>query len=87
MDADQRTRDAIIITRTILSKALTSPFTMVHMTMFEEDPEHVQDKVYDILCYLEKTRPVKAEEAEGDEITPDLLKAVGAVVRSGEAED
>jgi len=28
----------------------------------------------------------QAEEAEGDEITSELLKAVGAVVRSGEAE-
>ena len=87
MDAEQRTRDAITITREILTKALTSPFTMVHMTMFEEDPEHVQDKVYDLLEYLEKTRPVKPKEVDNDEITPDLLKAVGAVVRSGEAED
>jgi len=64
MDAEQRTKDAITITRSILTKALTSPFTMVHMTMFEEDPEHVQDKVYDLLEYLEKTRPVKPKEAE-----------------------
>ena len=64
MNAEQRTRDAIALTRSILTKALTSPFTMVHMTMFEEDPEHVQDKVYDLLTYLEKTKPVKAEEAE-----------------------
>ena len=87
MDASQRTRDAITITRTILTKALTSPFTLAVMTVESMDPDAIEDKVYDILCYLEKTRPVKAEEAEGDEITPDLLKAVGAVVRSGEAED
>ena len=64
MDAEERTQDAITITREILMKALDSPFTMVEMTMFEEDPEHVQDKVYDILCYLEKTKPKKPEEAE-----------------------
>ena len=87
MDAEQRTRDAITITRTILTKALTSPFTMVTMVWYDLDPDDLEDQVERVLCYLEKTRPVKAEEVEGDEITPDLLKAVGAVVRSGEYED
>ena len=64
MDAEQRTRDAITITREVLRKALASPFTMAQMTTFGVDPEHIQDKVYDLLCYLEKTRPEKPEEAE-----------------------
>ena len=87
MNAEQRTQDAITITRTILTKALTSPFTLAVMTVESMDPDAIEDMVVDVLEYLEKTRPVKAEEVEGDEITPDLLKAVGAVVRSGEYED
>ena len=87
MDAEERTRDAITITRALFKMALTSPFTMASMAAFETDPDDIEDQVLAILCYLEKTRPVKAEEAEGDEITSELLKAVGAVVRSGEAED
>ena len=35
-------------------------------------------------CIYTEAKPAK--EAEDDEITPELLKAVGAVVRSGEAE-
>jgi len=64
MDAEQRTRDAITITRTILTKALTSPFTLVVMTRDEVDPDAMEDKVYEVLWYLEKTRPVKPKEAE-----------------------
>ena len=64
MDAEQRTRDAITITRSILSKAMASPFTMIHMTVFEADPEQVENKVYDILDYLDKTAPKKPKEAE-----------------------
>jgi len=64
MDAEQRTRDAITITREVRRKALASPFTMAQMTLFEVDPEHVQDKVYDLLEYLDKTNPKKPEEAE-----------------------
>ena len=64
MDAEQRTRDAITITRTILTKALTSPFTMAELTIWEVPPESIENQVTEMLKYLEKTRPVKAEEAE-----------------------
>ena len=64
MNAEERTRDAITITRTILTKALTSPFTLAVMTVESMDPDAIEDMVVDILGYLEKTRPVKAEEAE-----------------------
>jgi len=64
MNAEQRTQDAITITRTILTKALTSPFTLAVMTWGEVEPEVMEDVVDDILRYLEKTSPKKPEEAE-----------------------
>jgi len=63
MDTEQRTRDAIKITRVVLKGALTSPFTLALMTTMEIDPGHVEDKVYEVLCYLEKTKPEPKEEA------------------------
>ena len=64
MDAEERTRDAITITRSILKMALTSPFTLAVMTVDQMDPDAMEDMVVDILEYLEKTRPVKTPEAE-----------------------
>ena len=64
MDAEERTRDAITITRAILTKALTSPFTMVTMVWYDLDPDDLEDQVERVLCYLEKTRPRKPKEAE-----------------------
>jgi len=65
MDAETRTQVAIDCARKILMKALDSPFTMALITINEMDPDAVEDQVERILCYLEKTRPRKAEEAEG----------------------
>jgi len=64
MDASQRTRDAITITRSILSKALTSPFTMAELTIWEVPPESIENQVTEMLEYLDKTNPKKPEEAE-----------------------
>ena len=64
MDAEQRTRDAITITRIILKQAMMSPFTLAVMTVDSMDPDAMEDTVVDILEYLEKTRPGKPEEAE-----------------------
>lgn len=65
MDAEERTRNAIIVTRNLLQKALTSPFTLAVMTAENVNPNHVEDKVFDILCYLEKTSPTKSPEDLG----------------------
>jgi len=62
MDAEQRTRDAIFITRAILTKALTSPFTLAVMTYHDVTPTQIEDEVEWILHYLEKTKPKKPEE-------------------------
>jgi len=64
MDAEERTRTAITITRLILKMALESPFTLAVMTAEDMDPDDVEDQVERILCYLEKTRPRPPEEAE-----------------------
>jgi len=64
MDAKERTKIAIHVTREILMKALDSPFTLTTMTMDLTKPEAVEDTVSEILAYLEKTKPKKPEEAE-----------------------
>jgi len=63
MDAETRTRDAIEITRVVLKSALASPFTLAVMTVDDLDPDAIEDQVMAILCYLEKTKPEKPEEA------------------------
>jgi len=73
MDAETRTKTAITITRDVLKKALTSPFTMAVMTAEEMNPERVEDVVYLILCYLEKTKPQASTEGLGiDTIKEDV---------------
>lgn len=67
MDAEERTATAIEITRGILKKALDSPFTIVTMTKGFTNPDHIEDEVERILCYLEKTKhkKVQSEWAKG----------------------
>ena len=67
MDAEQRTLDAITITRAVLRKALTSPFTMAALTLWEVPPESIENQVTEMLKYLDKTKheKVKNEWAEG----------------------
>ena len=64
MDAEQRTHQAITITREVLKKALASPFTMTELTIWEVPPGSIEDTVVNILEYLDKTKPGNPEEAE-----------------------
>ena len=61
MDAEERTQNAITITRGVLKQALDSPFTMAVMTKDCTNPDHIEYQVEMILCYLEKTAPKKPE--------------------------
>jgi len=70
MDAETRTQNAITITRNVLRKALNSPFTMVKFTANGIDPERVEDSVYRVLCYLEKTAAKKPKEQMKDNLCP-----------------
>jgi len=62
MDAEQRTHKAIHLTRTVLFDALCNPLALIAMYANDVDPEDLQDKVYDILEYLEKTKPEEVEK-------------------------
>ena len=64
MDAETRAIMAISLTRSILTKALDSPFTLVVMTRDIVNPDTVEDTVAEILRYLEKTAPEKPQEAK-----------------------
>jgi len=63
MDAEQRTHKAIHLTRTVILDALCNPLALIEMYANDVDSEDLQDKVYDILEYLEKTKP---EETKAD---------------------
>ena len=62
MDAEKRTEIAIVMTRTLLTSILEDPGTLAFVTFYEIEPDEVEDKIAQILEYLEKTAP---EEAEG----------------------
>jgi len=64
MDAEKRTQIAITMTRELLANMFDDPVAMALMTYYEVESDEVEDKVYEILYYLEKTAP---EEAEGVE--------------------
>lgn len=72
--AEERTKIAIGITRGVLKKAMNSPFTMGAMTDCETNPEHVQGKVYEILCYLEKTKPDWLKKDSGIDTIKEALQ-------------
>jgi len=65
MDAEERARVAITITRDMLRRTVSSAIALIEMTTYQVGPDDVEDMVVDILGYLEKTKPVKPEEAEG----------------------
>ena len=65
MNAIERATMAISLTRSILTKALDSPFTLAVMTRDKVEPDAVEDTIAEILWYLEKTAPEKPQEAEG----------------------
>jgi len=62
MDAEKRTQIAITMTRELLANMFDDPVAMALMTYYEVEPEEVEDKVAEVLEYLDKTAP---EEAEG----------------------
>ena len=64
VDAEKRTKKAIILTREILLRALDEPGTMVLMTAELVEPEEVEDKITEILEYFEKTNPEEPEDGQ-----------------------
>jgi len=62
MDAEQRTHEAIKYTKTVLPGILRNPLALIAMYVNDVDPEDLQDKVYDIMEYLEKTDPEEAKK-------------------------
>lgn len=64
MNAEKRTQIAITMTREILANMFDDPGAIAFMTFYEVEPDEVEDKVSQILYYLEKTA---IEEAEGVE--------------------
>lgn len=63
MDVEERTKKAITVTRQILFGIFDDPFALAFMTFYEVEPDELEDKVTQILEYLE----MSAEEAEGHE--------------------
>ena len=63
MDAEERTHDAVSITRELLYNVFDDPGAIIMMTMDCIKPEDVENQVAMILEYLERTKPL--EEAEG----------------------
>lgn len=64
MDAEKRTQIAITMTRELLANMFDDPVAMALMTYYEVEPEEVEDKVFEILYYLENTAPEEAESIE-----------------------
>ncbi len=62
MDVEERTKDAILLTRKIMLSVIDDPHTMIIMTSELVEPEEVEDKITEILEYLEKTTPEEASE-------------------------
>lgn len=61
MDVEERTKSAIILTREILLRALDDSYTMIMMTSELVEPEELEDKIAEVLAYLEKTKPEESE--------------------------
>jgi len=64
MDAEERTHDAITITRELLMNAFDDPSAIMVMTMDCIKPEDVENQVAMVLEYLDRTEPKSDEEAE-----------------------
>lgn len=61
MDVEERTRNAIAFTRIILRSVLDDPGALAFMTFYELSSGDLEDKIAEILKYLEKTAPEEAE--------------------------
>lgn len=64
MDADERTEEAISITRTLLKWILRDSKAMIMFADSSVTPEDLSDDVYAVLSYLELTDPDKTKETE-----------------------
>jgi len=61
MIAEKRTAMAIDTTRTLLINMMDNPQAIIEMVVSNMAPEDVENKVYEILEYLEKTATEAAE--------------------------
>ncbi len=61
MGAEERTKSAITLTREILLRGLDDLATIVLITINDLPPEVIEDKIYEILEYLDKTKPKENE--------------------------
>jgi len=64
MGVEERTRDAISITRELLMNAFDDPGAIILMTIDCTKPEDVENQVAMMLEYLDRTEPEAAAEAE-----------------------
>lgn len=64
MDEEQLTQKAIDIARSNLERALIDPRALIEMTASGVDSHELQDRIYDLLEYLEETDPERDQEAE-----------------------
>lgn len=62
MDAEERTKQAIHLTRNYLNHAIKTPSLMVLMAAECVDPEDLEDLITEILEYLDKTKEAKASD-------------------------
>jgi len=65
MGAEERTLEAIALTRITLERLLLDPGALVLMSFDDVTPVDVEDVVTEILEYLGKTKDPIDEEAEG----------------------
>lgn len=64
MGVEKRTQEAITLTRSLLAMATADPNTVILMTVNDIKLQALEDMVYDILDYLDKTKPVRVMEVE-----------------------
>ncbi len=57
MNAEKRTARAIGYTRFNLERWIDNPHQLIQMATFDVTPEEIEDKIAEILEYLEKTKP------------------------------
>lgn len=56
MSAEERTRYAILLTRSVLRGVLNDPDALVKMIAHDVTPEAIEDRIAEILAYLDKTK-------------------------------
>ena len=57
MDVEERAKEAIRITRKMLTSILDNPLALSFMSAGRCEPEELEDLIADILEYFEKTNP------------------------------